>query len=307
MVASNLPPFAALRAFDLIGRSGGIRKAAMQLGISHAIVSRHLATLEQHLGVTLFNRRTGELTGAGRQYHARISAAIGELEAATTSMRGERRNSLRIWCSAGLSLHWLGPRLPEFQRLVGAKTAALVDLCSTDAEPAFDQGEADGDIRYLADNAAPVHPTAVRTEVLARPDVFPVVSRDFLGNLRAPFLRRQDILSLPLVHEGAGEEWKSWMAAQGISPALQPQPAARFGQAHLALMAARAGQGVALANAFLVAEDLAHGTLVPLEPAEEGWQAVQLGAYCFRASRARWSDPLVMRFRRWLRQSMSSD
>jgi DNA-binding transcriptional LysR family regulator len=46
----RLPPFAALRAFDAIGRRGGIRRAAEELGISHAIVSRHLAALETFWG-----------------------------------------------------------------------------------------------------------------------------------------------------------------------------------------------------------------------------------------------------------------
>lgn len=300
MASPLLPPFASLRAFDMVGRSGGIRKAAAQLGLSHAIVSRHLAALEQHLGVTLFNRRTGELSEPGRQYHARISAAIAELEAATTAHTGVRDRSLTIWCSAGFSLHWLAPRLPDFQRRAVAGGRAVVDLRSTDAEPAFDRGEADGDIRYLADSAARAQPVTVRTALLARPDVFPVASPAFIAGLSVSFTQRADILALPLVHEGAGEEWGQWLALQGLASVLPHPPAARFGQAHLALMAARSGQGVALANRFLVADDIARGSLVALVPAQESWVPAHLGGYYFRCSRARWSDPLVTRFRRWL-------
>lgn len=300
MASPALPPFASLRAFDMVGRSGGIRKAAAQLGLSHAIVSRHLAALEQHLGATLFNRRTGELSEPGRQYHARITAAIAELEAATVAFTLERGRALTIWCSAGFSLHWLAPRLPDFQRRAGAGGAALVDLRSTDAEPDFDRDEADGDIRYLADSAARAQPATVRTALLARPDVFPVASPTFVASLPAALTRRADILKLPLVHEGAGEEWAQWLALQGLTSTRPQPPAARFGQAHLALMAARSGQGVALANRFLVAEDIARGALVSLVPTEECWAPAQLGAYYFRCSRARWSDPLVAHFRRWL-------
>ncbi|MBC2668426.1 LysR substrate-binding domain-containing protein [Novosphingobium piscinae] len=305
MAPPPLPPFAALRAFDVVGRSGGIRKAAVQLGLSHAIISRHLGMLEQHLGVTLFNRRTGELTEPGRRYHAQVSAAISELEAATTAFTGARGRSLTIWCSAGFSLHWLAPRLPDFQRRTGVAGAAFVDLHSTDAEPAFDKDEVDGDIRYLADGAAKSQPANVRTELLARPDVFPVAAPAFLAGLPRGIERRADILGLPLVHEGAGDEWLQWLAVQGLAADGLRAPAARFGQAHLALMAARSGQGIALANRFLVAEDLARGTLVAVEPAGDSWATAQLGAYYLRCSRARWSDPLVARFRRWLQRMLA--
>jgi DNA-binding transcriptional LysR family regulator len=91
MSTGILPPFAVLRAFDRVGRLGGIRKAAHSLQISHAIVSRHMAALETFLGVTLYNRRTGELTEAGRRYHARISAAISDMEAATSAVKERTR------------------------------------------------------------------------------------------------------------------------------------------------------------------------------------------------------------------------
>ncbi|MBB4614199.1 LysR substrate-binding domain-containing protein [Novosphingobium taihuense] len=306
MALPTLPPFATLRAFDMVGRSGGIRKAAAQLGLSHAIVSRHLATLEQYLGLSLFNRRTGELTEHGRRYHARIAAAIAELEAATTDIRGTREHSLSIWCSAGFSLHWLAQRLADFQRRATSAGGLVVDLRSTDAEPMFERGEADGDIRYLSDAAAKSLPAAVRAELLARPDVFPVTSPELLGFLSHPLRCRADILQLPLVDEGGGEEWAEWLAVQRVAADLRKPPVARFGQAHLALMAARSGQGVALANAYLVADDLARGTLVRVLPGDDIWEPAPIGAYYFRCARARWSDPLLARFRRWLRNAVQT-
>ncbi len=41
------PSFGSLKAFELIGRLGGIRKAAIALGVDHAAVSRHLKSLEE--------------------------------------------------------------------------------------------------------------------------------------------------------------------------------------------------------------------------------------------------------------------
>ena len=74
----SIPPFAALKAFEAVGRVGGIRRAAALLDLDHTVVSRHLKTLEQWLGVQLVQRRNGaiELTKPGREYHERVSRAI---------------------------------------------------------------------------------------------------------------------------------------------------------------------------------------------------------------------------------------
>jgi len=50
----GIPPFASLKAFESVGRAGGVRKAALELGIDHAVVSRHLRALEAWLGQPLF-------------------------------------------------------------------------------------------------------------------------------------------------------------------------------------------------------------------------------------------------------------
>ncbi|HWU01148.1 MAG TPA: LysR substrate-binding domain-containing protein [Novosphingobium sp.] len=298
------PPFAALRAFAAIGRHGGIRRAAEALGISHAIVSRHLSGLEDMLGVMLLNRHTGELTPTGQSYHARIGAALAEIEMATMAVMAQRRPGLTIWCSAGFALHWLTRRLPAFSR---GRGRPVVDLRSTDAEPSFERDEADGDIRYSYDHAPQPLAHGVRAEELARPQVFPVAAPELLARWPRPVMTLADLLAMPLIEEGSPAEWAAWLSAQEHGGAALPPAVARYGQAHLTLAAARAGQGVALSNHFLAAEDLAGGRLVPVVPQRQALQPVTLGAYVFRCPRARWSDPLLARFRAWLAEAVSAD
>lgn len=305
MTAGASPSFVVIRAFETVGRMGGIRKAASVLGVSHAIVSRHMVTLEEFAGQALFNRRTGELTDAGKRYHARISAAIAEMEAATSALRGDQAGSLTIWCSPGFSLLWLARRLPEFQAREPA--APLFDLRSTDSEPALPHGEADGDIRYLWDDQASSLPSGVRAEEIARPAVFPVASPRLAAAAGGLLSQPADILRLPLIEEASNTEWSRWLAGQGFAAQSARPPVARYGQAHLALAAARAGQGVALANSFLVADDLASGRLVRVVAKAKPWAQLDLGAYYFRCSRARWSDPWIARFRKWLHQAVAND
>ena len=310
MNAASLPPFAALRAFEMVGRTGGIRKAAEALGISHAIVSRHVAALEDLLGVQLLNRQTGVLTEVGQAYHCRISGAMAELTAATQAVRAGRGDQLTIWCSPGFSLHWLARRLPDFARASGRGTGQarpVLDLHSTDSEPMFDRNEADGDIRYRFDAAPGMPPRGVRTEDLARPPVFPVASPEVLAGLSGGIATLAALKALPLIQETSAAEWQLWLAGQGVAAQDLPPPVARYGQAHLTMAAARAGQGIALSNRFLAAEDLATGRLVRVVPQDAPLVPLALGTYVFRCARARWHDPMLVRFRGWLQQAIAED
>ncbi len=116
----STPPFLALRAFEAVGRLGGIRRAALDLKLDYTVVSRHLRALEEWAGVPLINRqRDGRvLTDAGAQFHKRISARLAGDRAGQRRLAGDSGNQLlRIWCMPGLALHWLTARLPHFQAL----------------------------------------------------------------------------------------------------------------------------------------------------------------------------------------------
>lgn len=297
------PPFAALRAFEATGRLGGIRRGADALGVSHAIVSRHLSAMERRLGVVLFDRRSGRLTDAGRDYHQRVAGALAEIAAATEAARADRRGRLVISCAPGLALHWLTHRLNSF---TARQPQVMIDLRTSDSPPNFANNEVDGDIRYMRDTELQEAPPDVHTVELQRPPVFPVTSPALAAKLSGRIEDASDLCAMPLIEEQDDAEWRMWFAAQGISsPVIKP--VARYGPAHLALAAARAGQGIALANTYLVAQDLAEGRLVIVEPKVQPLVSPQLGAYVFRADRRRWNDPAVARFRRWLTSEFDRD
>lgn len=290
------PPFAALRAFDVVGRHGGIRRAADAMGVSHAIVSRHLSALEERLGVQLLNRQSGVLTDTGAAFHGRVSAALADLEAATDDLTKSHSRPLSIWSSAGFSVQWLARQLPGF---VQKRDRRLIELRASDHEPNFASGEADGDVRYQHDWSLPPAPE-IRSEEIVRPPVFPVVAPGFLKGRNVG----SDILLLPLIQENSEREWRGWLVGQGMTVGELPPPVARYGQAHLCLAAAKAGQGIALANSILAAESLAEGRLVKLDLPGQELRDVVLGAYAFRSLRSRWHDPLLSRFRNWLCRSL---
>jgi LysR family glycine cleavage system transcriptional activator len=301
---ASTPPFSALRAYEAIGRLGGIRRAALDLRLDHAVVSRHLRALEEWAGVPLINRqRDGRvLTDAGAQFHRRISFALQEIAQASADllvMRGHQ--SLRIWCMPGLALHWLTARLPHFQAL---HPEVELSLRPAERSPDFANHEAEVDIRYhygdTAIDPALVSGMARRLE-LARPEVFPVASPQLAETLR-PSRAASELLKATLIHEEDDGYWRSWFAAQQIScPGHLGGP--RLWHAQQAIEAARCSQGVALVNTFLVGDDLASGRLVRLfEPGQTPW--ISLGAYVFAARADRWQARAIADFRRWLRAEM---
>lgn len=299
-----LPPFSALRAFEALGATGGIRKAAQALGIGHAIVSRHIAGLENQLGAQLFNRQTGELTVIGRDYHTKVSAAISGLRAATADVQNGRANELVIWSSPGIALLWLARRLPEFGR---GRYRPVIDLRSSDIEPDFSKGEADGDIRYWLDGSASAHRRDAKVMELARPGVFPVASPTLAKQLADKVRGAFDLLACPLIQEGRELEWKAWFEAQGVSePMSRLHPVAVYSQAHLTLAAARTGQGIALSNAILAADDLDSGALVRIAPSRTAFSETAIGSYLFRYGTTTGRSEQIKRFQSWLRQAFNS-
>jgi LysR family transcriptional regulator, glycine cleavage system transcriptional activator len=296
-VPPSTPSLIALRAFESIGRLGGIRRAAAALGVSHAIVSRHLKAVEELVAVPLFDREAGRLTRVGEEYHARISAAFSEIASATAALTASRADRLVIGCAPGLALLWLTERLARFGG-GSFKDAPIVELRSLDTAPDPAADQVDGDIRYQYGHDRD-RGRDYRSIELGRPPVFPVAAPALVAALKKRPLIPADLIALSLIEEGDGSDWKLWLAAKGIEQS-PVKVVAHYGHAHLALAAARAGQGIALGNRNLLGDDLVSGRLVALEPGNPAFAAVPLGAYVFRAHRSRWSEPALARFRRWL-------
>jgi len=290
-----IPPFAALRAFEAIGRLGGVRRAAASLGLDHAVVSRHLRALEEWSGVRLVDRLHGggRLTAEGAVYHSRISSALAEIANATADlMHQSHHDRLNIWCVPGFASQWLLSRLGGFR---ASHPDLDMEFHPTDIAPDFARHEADADLRYVVAGKIGETTPGVRTIEIARPLVFPVGSPSLVAQLNAEIVTPQDLLRAPLLHEDSDDEWRGWLVANKVDPGARI-PGPRLWHAHLTLDAARRGEGLALANSFLLGDDLETGRLVPFGVGTP----VALGAYMLFARKDRWDSPAVVRFRRWL-------
>jgi DNA-binding transcriptional LysR family regulator len=112
---------ASLTAFVRVADSGGFTAAARRLNMSVTMVSNHIRSLEDGLGVRLLNRTTRKvsLTEVGRAYYDRCTQILAELEEADRAagaLQSTPRGTLRLFTSAHI-IRILAPVIAEFLAL----------------------------------------------------------------------------------------------------------------------------------------------------------------------------------------------
>lgn len=108
-----------MRAYCRVVERMSITKAADDLGLSAALISKHLKLLETGLGCILLARstRSMSLTEHGRHYYDECRRLLGEIDALDTAMREEiaaPKGRLRVNAPLSYSLVVLAPLLPRF-------------------------------------------------------------------------------------------------------------------------------------------------------------------------------------------------
>lgn len=301
----DMPPFEALRVFDAVARHGGIRKAATSLNRDHAVVSRHLRSLETWLGVQLIDRRPSGsiLTQEGIQYHAVIALAMDDICRATLDLLNQGHHSeLSIYCAPGFALHWLSRRMETFEEK--NPNLALVLKPSVES-PDFSLHEADVDIRFNAtyeDNPPP--PSLVRSYVIARVPIVAVCSPEYLEK-NTPINEPRDLLAQSLLHENDFKTWANWLNAYGITQE-EDWKGPRLSQGHITLEAARAGRGIALANLLMASREIERNRLTAIGLNSDAFPPLY-GEYVLYMRSDRWDDQAPRRFRQWLKRAIKKD
>lgn len=263
----RLPSLNALRAFEAAARLGGFVRAADELNVTHAAISRHVRELEAWLGRDLFVRtgRGVTLTSEGTRYAAALTPLFDGLALATEAVLNPPEETvLHVTCEEAFATWWLVPRLGRFN---AAHPDVTIDLDPSDEMASFRGGGApDIGIRY-----GPGGWTGTRAEPLVDILTFPVCNRRHLSE--AGLVAPDDLVRSTLLHDESKRWWADWLVAAGadvVDPRLGPM-FRRF----LSLEAAATGQGCALADNVVAADGLIEGWLVKpfalLKPDEAYW------------------------------------
>src|SRR6185295_7561220 len=110
----NLPPLDLIQGFEAAARTLSFTKAADELFITQSAVSRQIRSLEDHLGVALFERRPRalELTEQGRNLQRAATDLLERLQEVTDRLRTNAGAAhLTVTTTSGFASLWLIPRL----------------------------------------------------------------------------------------------------------------------------------------------------------------------------------------------------
>lgn len=249
--ANRLPPLNALRAFEASARHLNFRLAAEELGVTQSAVAQHVRALEVEVGIKLFDRlpRSISLTAPGRSYAAQLRRAFELMTDATAALRPEPER-LTISVTPTFASKWLLPRLPAFAE---AYPDIELRILATEGLSNFQSDGVDIAVRQ----ARPPFGSGLVADLLFEQEVMAVCGPAVLGD-GASGLDPEEVDRFTLLSD-AHDLWPEFMerALGRTFPTSAKQ--VRFSQTSLAIDAAAAGQGLAVASRFLVEGDLQSG------------------------------------------------
>lgn len=286
----NLPPLNALRAFEIASRVASFTAAADELCISQGAVSRHIARLEDHLGIPLFDRkgRQVRLTDAGALLADEMHGVFDRIEAASRRVSRIRTpQCIRLGLFPTMAASWIMPRLAEFQATHPA--IELQVTCKTD----FD-GE-DGRRFDVVSGRGPIAGEDVEYQAILDIELRPVCAPEIVERLRSP----EDLCHCTTLHSmNRRDDWGAWLARAGL-PDLDAMRVLRFENSVLAHQAASNGVGVAM-SIFRDAAAIVSGRLVEPFPL-----TVRTGeSYGLLWPRSIGRSPSIRVFRDWLKDQV---
>ena len=253
--------FQELRVFIAVADCGGLAKAAFVIHSSPPAVTRTLASLEERLGVRLFDRTTRSLrlTEPGIKFLDEARRILGDLETAEQEMAGQSNvvsGNLTISTSLTFGRAMLQPIVSDF---IDANPRITVSLLLFDrVVDLIDEGfDLAVRIANLPDSSlVSRHVCDVRRMLVASPSY---LSKH--GSPKTP----EDLKTHAVIGQTALMPNRELRYFKAGKPARITLPI-RFeiSDAHACISAAEQGKGITIALSYMVTDALREGRLVPV-------------------------------------------
>ena len=253
-----------MHAFRRIVERGSFARAAEDLGVSPALLSREIKLLEESLGTTLLTRttRSMSLTDAGRLYYDEASGILDAVTTVETRIRdgaGAVRGHLKVNASSSFGQTVIAPLLPKF---LAAYPDLRLTLSMDDRVVDMVEGGFDVSIRIrpvMPDSALVARKIGtMRQRVFASPDYLesagvPEAPADLPGHKSVGFLLADHLTSWTLI------------GPEGTAT-IDLDPTVRVGNSLVLRDLLIAGQGIGTLPEFVSNAPEARGDLVRVLP-----------------------------------------
>ena len=254
----------SMRVFVKVADLGSFARTASAMSISTAVVTRHVADLEERLGTRLLNRttRSQSLTESGRVYLERVRPILDDLEGVeqmVVARNHEPVGTLRIVAPVVFGLHNFAPVLQAYAERYPnvVPDVTLVDRHVDLVEEGFDVG-------VLI--ARQMRSASIVTRRLTTGHMTVCATPTYLQKHGAPVRpeQLQDHPSLSLPSEYGGDE-RVFTSLDGSGDVrMRPTNAIVANNTEMLRQFALLGMGVAILPSYLIGRDLERGRLVRL-------------------------------------------
>lgn len=263
----------SMRVFARVVELGGLAAAARALGLSPAMVAKHVNSLEERTGARLLDRTTRMVrpTVSGLAYYERLIAvldAVDEADAEAGADTAVPRGRLRLTAPAELGQEHIAPIIVDFMErypgvsVVSDFTNRQVDL----VQEGFD----------LAIRVANSLDTSLIGRKLATSRFFVVASPELLAKTGLPETP-ETLARLPTLTFAIPAPRVHWSWEEPDKGQVRISPRLISSSSEALRMAARSGAGFTWLPSFVCGRDLATGNLVPVM-ADRNWGSLSVYA-----------------------------
>jgi DNA-binding transcriptional LysR family regulator len=253
----------SLSVFAKVVESSSFAAAARHFGLSPAMVSKHILSLEERLGARLLNRTTRQVspTEIGREFYeraTRILADLDEAEQAASALQATPKGLLRLNVPLSFGIRHLAPAILDY---LAACPDAEIDVTLSDrvvdlVEEGFD----------LAIRIARLADSSLIARRIAPCRIVACAAPAYLKKHGAP-RRPADLAAhncLGYSYAALRNEWR-FTGPDGVE-SVRVAGRLNANNGDVLRLAALRGEGIVIQPTFLIGDDLASGELVPILP-----------------------------------------
>lgn len=290
----KLPPLNAVHYFITAAQFKSFRQAAKELNVTEGAISRQIKLLSQYYNQALFYKvgRGVELTEVGELLLQTAGPAFTRVSQVSEKIMTNPKQ-LSIAVTTSFAVRWLLPKLAKFEQ---AFPQYQLQLQASSREGSLDIHSFDIQIIY---RLHPVVSSCYEQQLMAE-KLIPVCAPSYLKS--GKIISAQDLATKKiLLNEVTARDWTKWSQTVGLDN-LNLSNAIKFEQDDVAIQAAIAGYGIALANEAYIQNELQLGSLVPAMK----YPAIPIGAHYIASHRSLTEyTPQMLAFTQWLKAQVA--